>query len=144
MDHHGKQQTHLYISNLLDMPGKDDDEHSAEYHSDEDEPKRPRQHRIGNVSIWQPRDIYHTGDLEPRDDINHTWCEEDNFKHGFSLFCSQRVLDGATKDNDALKTVFLLPTVMNKIDLQCDGSGNVELDANLIRSSPILQTTRGN
>ena len=132
MDHHGKQQTHLYISNLLDMPGKDDDEYSAEYHSDEDEPKRPRQHRIGNVSIWQPRDIYHTGDLEPRDDINHTWCEEDNFKHGFSLFCSQRVLDGATKDNDALKTVFLLPTVMNKIDLQCDGSGNVELDANLI------------
>ena len=133
MDHHGKQQTHLYISNLLDAPGKeDDDEHSEEYHSDDEEPKRRKQHRVGNVSIWQPRDIYHSGDLTPRDDINHSWCEEDNFKHGFSLFCSQRVLDGATKDNEGLKTVFLLPTVMNKIDLQSDGTGNVELDANII------------
>jgi hypothetical protein len=143
VDHHGKQQTHLYISSIADSPSHDDGDavgHQELKEGDHPTARRTRQHRAGNISIWQPRDIYKNGDSADRDEMNHSWCEEDNYRHGFTLYCSERVLNSVLKDrDDVLKTVFLIPTIMSKIDLQCDGTGNVELDAGLIED---LEFTR--
>ena len=142
VDHNGKHQTHLYLSAQGDTNSHDgDDVVLGRLRENANQTtKNTTQHRVGNISIWQPRDIYRNGEIADRDDMNHSWCEDDNHKHGFTLYCSQRVLDSVLKDGDeALKTVFLVPSVMNKIDLQCDGTGNVEFDAGLVED---LEYTR--
>ena len=135
VDHNRKTQTHLYVSSIGDVPSHE--EGDSDYVQDS---KKTSQHRIGTISIWQPRDIYHNGELADRDDMNHSWCEENNYRHGFTLYSSRSVFNRIVKEgDDSLKTVFLLPTVMSKIDLQSEGAGSVELDGGLLEDLELVK-----
>ena len=101
---------------------------------------------MGSITIWQPRDIYHTGEPDESDhpDLHHQWAGEDNFRHGFTLHCTPHLIEleeekAMENKETLLKTVLLLPTVMNKVHLESEGSGDVEFDGQLIENLELVE-----
>eukprot|EP00096_Caligus_rogercresseyi_P008185 TRINITY_DN2662_c0_g1_i1.p1 TRINITY_DN2662_c0_g1~~TRINITY_DN2662_c0_g1_i1.p1 ORF type:complete len:525 (-),score=186.21 TRINITY_DN2662_c0_g1_i1:116-1690(-) len=55
--------------------------------------------------------------------------ENESLSSSFKLYAAKHIRDA---NNSGIKTVFLIPTVMNKIYLQGEGASSLELDASLI------------
>lgn len=79
----------------------------------------------GSVSIWRPRQV---SEVEISETLSG-WNKEEEVASAFKIYCPNHVLD---PPDHGIKAVFFCPTLMNKLYLESERHGCIEVDCKLM------------